>query len=111
MISILDGGFLQLGSPNSGNLSAFLSETDCRCIVVMPAYRLNVFGFLSSKELVEESPAFSDPYGANFGFWDQRLALQWTYDNIKYFGGNRNNITLAGYSAGTLFKYCITYLY
>ena len=90
-----------MGSPNGGNLSAFLSETECRCIVVMPAYRLNIFGFLCSEDLVEESSKGSDPYGANFGFWDQRLALEWTYNNIKCFGGNHNNITLAGYSAGT----------
>ena len=105
IIIIPDGGFLQMGSPNSGNLSAFLSETDCKCIVVMPAYRLNIFGFLSSEELMEDSDSSfssssSDSYGANFGFWDQRLALEWTYNNIKFFGGNPDNITLAGYSAG-----------
>jgi len=37
---------------------------------------------------------------ANFGFWDQRLALEWTYDNIASFGGNRNNIIVGGLSAG-----------
>ena len=92
-----------MGSPNSGNLSAFLSETDCKCIVVMPAYRLNLFGFLSSEELMgnSSSTSSSDSYGANFGFWDQRLALEWTYKNIKFFGGDPDNITMAGYSAGT----------
>lgn len=71
----------------------------------MPAYRLNLFGFLSSEELMGDSSSASstsstDSYGANFGFWDQRLALEWTYKNIKFFGGDPNNITLAGYSAG-----------
>jgi carboxylesterase type B len=37
---------------------------------------------------------------ANFGFWDQRLALEWTYDNIASFGGNKNNIIVGGLSAG-----------
>lgn len=36
----------------------------------------------------------------NYGFWDQRLALEWTYKNISYFGGDASNITVAGYSAG-----------
>jgi carboxylesterase type B len=36
----------------------------------------------------------------NFGFWDQRLALEWTYDNIDSFGGNKTNITVGGLSAG-----------
>jgi carboxylesterase type B len=38
--------------------------------------------------------------GANFGFWDQRLALEWTYENITFFGGNKENITVGGLSAG-----------
>ena len=65
----------------------------------MPAYRLNVFGFLASRELEEESSRNGQPFG-NYGFWDQRLALEWTYKNISYFGGDASNITVAGYSAG-----------
>lgn len=61
-----------------------------RCIVVSPAYRLGIFGFLASKEISD----------ANFGFWDQRLALEWTFENIEYFGGNKSNITIGGLSAG-----------
>jgi carboxylesterase type B len=37
----------------------------------------------------------------NLGFWDQRLALEWTWQNISLFGGNASNITIGGYSAGT----------
>lgn len=63
-----------------------------------PAYRLNLFGFLAAKELLDDSCA---DYNANLGFWDQRLALQWTHENISYFGGNPSNITIGGYSAGS----------
>lgn len=65
----------------------------------MPAYRLNVYGFIASKELLEEPSNLSGTVG-NLGFWDQRLALQWTYTNISYFNGNPSKITVAGYSAG-----------
>lgn len=77
-------------------MRAFVSDSPTRCIVVVPAYRLNLFGFLSSSELLQACPDF----GVNLGFWDQRLALQWTWENISYFGGNPSNITVAGYSAG-----------
>lgn len=97
LIYIKDGGFLQLGSPNDLDLRALLSESPCRCIVVAPAYRLNIFGFLASSSLSSSCPDFS----TNLGFWDQRMALQWTYENISYFGGDASNITMGGYSAGS----------
>ena len=65
----------------------------------MPAYRLNVFGFLYSSELEHDAASVGETTG-NHGFWDQRLALEWTRDNIGLFGGNKENITVAGYSAG-----------
>ncbi|KAF1845032.1 paraben-hydrolyzing esterase precursor [Cucurbitaria berberidis CBS 394.84] len=92
----IHGGFLQWGSPNSMDLRALLSESPTRCIVVAPGYRLNIFGFLASLDALHSSP----DYAVNLGFWDQRMALQWTYENITYFGGNASNITIGGYSAG-----------
>jgi carboxylesterase type B len=83
---------LQFGSPNGLDLRALLSESSTKCIVVAPAYRLNVLGFFASKDLTND---------ANLGFLDQRMALQWTYENISYFGGNASNITIGGYSAGS----------
>jgi carboxylesterase type B len=93
----LDGGFLQFGSPNDLDLRQFYTGSPCKCIIVAPAYRLNIFGFLASSTLSNECSDFA----TNLGFWDQRMALQWTYENISYFGGNASNITVAGYSAGS----------
>ncbi|QDS68274.1 hypothetical protein FKW77_010638 [Venturia effusa] len=93
----IHGGFLQFGNSNNpGNPSGLLPTTSFKAIIVKPAYRLNVFGFLASHEF---SAAQRKTVG-NLGFWDLRLALEWTYKNINYFGGDPSNITIGGYSAG-----------
>jgi carboxylesterase type B len=93
----IHGGFLQFGEPGSLDPCAMLSETACKCIIVAPGYRLNIFGFLASPELLDAGCDID----ANNGFWDQRLALEWTWQNISYFGGDASNITIGGYSAGS----------
>lgn len=96
-----DGGFLQIGTANagSGDPTSLLAETSFKAIVIKPAFRLNIFGFLASKELLTE-PTNTGRTVGNLGFWDLRLALEWTHKNISYFSGNPSNITIGGYSAG-----------
>ncbi len=65
-------------------------------IVVSAAYRLGVYGFMAHRELTKEDPA----HPTNFGLLDQQAALLWVYRNIAAFGGDPENITLAGQSAG-----------
>ena len=65
-------------------------------VVVSIAYRLGVFGFLAHPDLTKEDPA----HPTNFGLLDQMAALSWVYENIAAFGGDPDNITLAGQSAG-----------
>lgn len=63
-------------------------------IVVSIAYRLGVFGFFAH-------PEFDSPVAkTNFGIFDQIAALQWVQKNINFFGGNKNNVTVFGESAG-----------
>ncbi|KAJ5646357.1 CAZyme family CE10 [Penicillium lividum] len=95
----IHGGWLQFGSPNGFNAGALLGETNLNAVVVLPAYRVNLFGFLYSTELAEDAATVGETVG-NHGFWDQRLALEWTKENIQLFGGNPDNITISGYSAG-----------
>ncbi|KAF2138462.1 uncharacterized protein K452DRAFT_276868 [Aplosporella prunicola CBS 121167] len=94
----IHGGFLQVGSANDLHPEALLSETAVRAVIVAPAYRLNVFGFLASREL--KAASAGEPVG-NLGFWDQRAALEWTRNTVSYFGGDAGNITVGGYSAGS----------
>ncbi|KAF4435080.1 triacylglycerol lipase V precursor [Fusarium acutatum] len=97
----IHGGFLQVGTSNTKaeDLVSLLTESAFRAIMVLPSYRLNVFGFLASKELAAEASSNGEATG-NYGLWDQRLALEWTHQNISFFGGDPANITVAGYSAG-----------
>ncbi|CEJ55419.1 hypothetical protein PMG11_01679 [Penicillium brasilianum] len=95
----IHGGWLQFGSPNGFNAAALLGETDFKCVIVMPAYRVNLFGFLYSAELEQDAAAVGETVG-NHGFWDQRLAMEWTKENVHLFGGDPDNITISGYSAG-----------
>ena len=81
-------------------LAPLFSETSFKAIMVSPAYRLNALGFLASRELQAEASLLGEPTG-NQGFWDQRLALEWTSKNIEAFGGNAGKITVGGYSAGS----------
>ncbi|MEM7371899.1 MAG: carboxylesterase family protein [Bacteroidota bacterium] len=60
-------------------------------------YRLNAFGFLAHPELSDESP---DKVSGNYGIMDQIMALEWVQENIQAFGGDPDNVTIAGESAG-----------
>lgn len=66
-------------------------------IVVNFNYRLGVLGFLATKSLSSES---EHGVSGNYGFLDCIAALQWIHDNISAFGGDPNNVTIAGQSAG-----------
>ena len=68
-------------------------------VVVSINYRLGVLGYLAHPELSAESPA---GLSGNYGLMDQIAALQWVRQNIEAFGGDPNNVTIAGESAGGL---------
>lgn len=68
-------------------------------VVVTVNYRLGIFGFLAHPELSAET---SYKGSGNYGLLDQTLALQWVKENIAAFGGNPNQVTIAGESAGSI---------
>lgn len=67
-------------------------------IFVQASYRLGVFGYLALPELKAESPNNTT---GNYGLLDQIKALEWVNKNIDKFNGDKNNVTIAGESAGS----------
>lgn len=66
-------------------------------ILVSIPYRLGVFGYLAHPELSRESGNGS----GNYAFMDQLAGIKWVKDNIAAFGGDPDNITVFGQSAGS----------
>lgn len=90
------GGGLSSGS---ANCAIYDGEEMAKKGVVFVSinYRVGVFGFMAHPELTQESG-----YNAsgNYGFLDQIEALKWVQKNIAAFGGDPDNVTIAGQSAG-----------
>ncbi|HET8940063.1 MAG TPA: carboxylesterase family protein, partial [Polyangiales bacterium] len=65
-------------------------------IVVSVNYRLGPLGFLAHKQLAKAKGGKL----ANVGLWDQQQALRWVHANALSFGGDKNNVTIAGQGSG-----------
>lgn len=91
MVWLHGGAFQQGGARRPEYDGRRLAERDI--IVVSINYRLGALGFLVSS---------SDGLYGNFGLMDQRCALHWVKNNIEAFGGDPENITLFGESAGAV---------
>ena len=66
-------------------------------VLVTLNYRLGIFGFYAHPDLTRDSIHHSS---GNFALEDQLAALQWVHDNVAAFGGDNENITVFGQSAG-----------
>lgn len=91
----IHGGGNTTGMPSEYNPEIFVKTENI--IFVSMSYRLGFFGWLSHPLIREQSGLNAS---SNFGLLDQILAVQWVKDNIQFFGGNPNNITIFGESAG-----------
>jgi para-nitrobenzyl esterase len=80
-----DGGYFYAGASLSAN----------GVVVVTLNYRLGIFGFFPHPGLVAEGSK-----AGNQALWDQRFAMQWVQANIAKFGGDPENVTVFGESAG-----------
>jgi len=94
MVWIHGGGFIMgAGDLYDGSIIAAKGNV----IVVTFNYRLGALGFLSLPELDAES---ENGTSGNYGFLDQQAALRWVQKNIGAFGGDPDNVTIFGESAG-----------
>lgn len=92
----IHGGSLVTGRGSEGIYDgAALAKSGL--VVVTINYRLGVLGWLAHPGLSAESSA---GVSGNYGLLDQIAALRWVRRNIAAFGGDPNNVTLAGQSAG-----------
>ncbi len=96
MVWIYGGGFV--GGATSEPRQDGASLAAKKVIVVSMNYRLGVFGFLAHPGLVKESEHHA---AGNYGLIDQVAALQWVQRNIAAFGGDPQNVTIFGESAGS----------
>lgn len=99
----LHGGAFVAGSGSAAEFDGgHLAERGL--IVVTLNYRLGPFGFFAHTELATESP--NETCG-NYGLLDQLAALRWVRDNIAAFGGDPDNVTIVGQSAGGISVSCL----
>jgi para-nitrobenzyl esterase len=73
-------------------------------IFVVINYRVGIFGFFAHPELTKES---GHSASGNYGLMDQLAALKWVKQNIAAFGGDLDNVTIAGQSAGSMSVNCL----
>lgn len=95
MVWIYGGGFTG-GSSSAPNTSG-VGFAKQGVVMVAMNYRVGRFGFFAFPALRNEHP---DETKGNYAYMDQIAALQWVKRNIAAFGGNPDNVTIFGFSAG-----------
>ncbi|KAF2732060.1 alpha/beta-hydrolase [Polyplosphaeria fusca] len=93
-IFIQGGGFNMNGNANY-NGSKLIRAGDMKMVVVNFNYRVGPYGFLASKEIVDNKNL-----SLNNGLKDQRQLFKWVQQHISQFGGDPDHVTIGGASAG-----------
>ena len=96
IVWIYGGGFVNGGASPPTYSGANLAKQGV--LVFSANYRIGRFGTFAHPQLTKEN-ADKGRIG-NYGYMDQLAALNWVHDNIAAFGGDPNNVTIIGESAG-----------
>lgn len=99
----IHGGAFNLGSGSQSPYNASKLARRGDVVVITINYRLGVFGFLNLNEVT----GGRIPATGNEGLLDQVAALKWVRDNIAAFGGDPDNVTVFGESAGGMSIGCL----
>ncbi|KAI0482824.1 carboxylesterase [Xylariaceae sp. FL0804] len=99
VVVFFGGGYIEgsasFGLPPSAYPLLNVSAAADGMVFVYPNYRTNAFGFLPGRQVA------ADPRSdANAGLLDQQMALKWTKKYIRHFGGDPDQVTIWGQSAG-----------
>lgn len=92
--------YIHGGNNQTGNAQEIRGNTlvnDINAIYVSVNYRLGVLGF---NPLAALKTGNDEENSGNYSLLDIAAALDWVKENIETFGGDKDNITLAGFSAG-----------
>lgn len=100
----IHGGGLRTGASHLGIYDG-TRFAERGVILVSINYRLGALGFFAHPELSAESP---EGVSGNYGFLDQIAALEWVQRNINAFGGDKENVTIFGESAGGTSVYVLS---
>jgi para-nitrobenzyl esterase len=95
MFWIYGGGFV--GGSSAIPLTSGTQFAKHGVVLVAANYRVGRFGFFAFPALTRERP---DELKGNYAYMDQIAALKWVQQNIAAFGGDPNNVTIFGFSAG-----------
>ncbi|KAI3416283.1 hypothetical protein GPALN_005824 [Globodera pallida] len=91
MVYVHGGGYLIHSAANYGDWNICQNLCLFDVVVCVVQYRLGAIGFFSTGDA---------RCAGNFGLWDQLAALRWIKENIAFFGGDPENVTVFGQSAG-----------
>ena len=95
MVWVYGGGFMGGSSASASTSGTQFAKQGV--VLVAANYRVGRFGVFAFPALSAERP--DEPKG-NYAYMDQIAALQWVKRNIAAFGGDPNNVTIFGFSAG-----------
>ncbi|GEO07036.1 carboxylic ester hydrolase [Adhaeribacter aerolatus] len=102
IVWIYGGGF------NSGGTNVPIYDGEAMAqkgvVFVSLNYRVGIFGFFAHPALTRESGRNAS---GNYGLLDQVAGLRWVQQNISAFGGDPQNVTIAGQSAGSMSVNCL----